>query len=320
MLKAILVILLLLAKVPVLAASPLETGQSAVTFSLSGGRLGDNLVAYMHAKTFSFFHSVPLLLPGFPYADQLMLHKKEIHYSTIPKNFFKKHIKVTGVPTNFIPEYSTLYTIPYYPENPFEQKYFKYVPNAETFPIDWDNPAFKAELRTMIAPVNPLVLIPRPQNKLALAVHVRNNSNGFDGPLSFNRRPYADHLFPSKFVANEFYISQIKELSESLGHPPLYAFIFTDDANPSNIMENIKNAVNLNNIEFDCRSANDYKNTTLEDLFSMATFDFLIRSDSNFAIVACKISTSIKIEVFPIDVVTINNQKKIIAGKKINNI
>ena len=54
---------------------------SAVTYDFSGGRFGDNLVSYCHAKWISYKYNIPLLYKPFDYSDQLMMDVLEIPYS-----------------------------------------------------------------------------------------------------------------------------------------------------------------------------------------------------------------------------------------------
>lgn len=293
-----------------------------VTYTLSKGRLGDNLIALFHAKWVSYTHNIPLLYMPFQYSNLLKLHEYEIPLQIVPHGYFCKNITLHTFDSNTALEPYTLYTIPYFPESTIEQELYRWHPNAQTFHIDWDDPGFKQELRKIIAPRYPLQLLPLPPNKLSLAVHVRKTSNGFDGQLSFDlpeeqrSARYVDNVFPSKFLPNEFYIKQIQRLSALLGHPPIYVFIFTDDANPSAIVDIFKKEVDLDNLEFDCRSNNNHFTNVLEDLFSMVQFDFLIRSDSNFPIVASKIG-DYKIEIFPESLVAYENKRKIVPGIKI---
>ena len=48
-----------------------------VSYRLSGGRFGDNLLAYMHAKWVSYRYEIPLVYHDFPYAKELMLEEYE---------------------------------------------------------------------------------------------------------------------------------------------------------------------------------------------------------------------------------------------------
>src|SRR5579862_7273227 len=53
----------------------------AVTYEFTGGRLGDNLLSYLHAKWISHTRQIPLLYKPFPYSSELCLHDIEIPYT-----------------------------------------------------------------------------------------------------------------------------------------------------------------------------------------------------------------------------------------------
>ena len=51
--------------------------RSAVTYTFSGGRFGDNLLSYSRAKYVASLYGIPLLYIPFPYSDYLMMHNLE---------------------------------------------------------------------------------------------------------------------------------------------------------------------------------------------------------------------------------------------------
>src|SRR5665213_983093 len=61
--------------------------EKAVTYEFSGGRLGDNLLSYLHAKWISYRHQIPLLYKPFKYSDKLMLDTNEIRFDLSTKKF-----------------------------------------------------------------------------------------------------------------------------------------------------------------------------------------------------------------------------------------
>lgn len=80
----------------------------------------------------------------------------------------------------------------------------------------------------------------------------------------------------------------IAALSEKLGHPPLYVYLFTDDQNPKELKKRIEEYVGLGNITFDSREDSGEEIVdVLADFFSIQNFNYLIRSlGSHFAIAA----------------------------------
>lgn len=119
-----------------------------------------------------------------------------------------------------------------------------------------------------------------------------------------------DKKWPLKFPPAQYYIDQVKLLSEILENRPLYLYIFTDDKNPKALCKKIKTAVNKSNITFACRSDNNkhlIHSTSFDDLFSLAQFDCIIRSASNFARIS-QIIGKHKIIIFPTHATWVNNK------------
>lgn len=289
-----------------------EPNNSAVTYTLNGGRLGDQLLSYLHAKWISFIHNIPLLYKPFSYSDQLALHFLEKSYQS-NNNFlhvieFKKNQPFIVNPKN-----QTLYIIPYFPESVEELQtpepgintnhMYGSLPQMRQewlyFAVDWNNKDFLKEIRKTIRPINKLSLIKPPQDIISVAVHVRKNGGGYDLPLlhginekDYNpKQIYVDVVFPCKHPPDEYYIEQIKTIYKLFNNQSLYVFIFTDDPNPKKIAEKYRTAIDVHNIIFDYRQEpNNHYTNVLEDLFSIPNFDCLIRPDSNITIVASKLA------------------------------
>lgn len=272
--------------------------RSAVTYTMSPGRFGDHMLAYMHAKYVSYKYKIDLLCKPFIFSCQFLLHELERPYVEGVEKKFKRVVTLRkGQQLVIHPETSTLYIIPYFPES--LQEYEDPRHNHPYFAVDWDDPEFKQELRRMLSPRYPISLICLPKDRISVAVHVRKNSNGFDLPLSHDLERgiltpgvprYVDTVFPLKHVPDSFYIEQIKKISEIFNHQPLYVFIFSDDVHVVDITNKYKEAVNLSNIEFACRTGeNNHVSNIIEDFLSMALFDCLIRADSNISIAASKL-------------------------------
>ena len=150
---------------------PQKTQESYVTYTKSGGRFGDNLITYMHAKWISYKYQIPLLYDPFPYSDQLQLHKEERLYNDSIKNTVN-HIQtvVTLVNSQINKNSSTLYIIPYYPESLYEVSMDA---NLAYMPVNWDDIKFKEILKQHIKPVTELPKLNLPNDKITVAVHLR---------------------------------------------------------------------------------------------------------------------------------------------------
>ncbi len=259
---------------------------SSVTFLKSGGRFGDNLIAFSHALYFAHKNNFDLLYDPFPYADQLVLDNVLKKYRKGAERQFDRIFKYAGGSAELSENCKTsgsydLFVIPYFPEAPSECRN----PNPYQFPVDWEDPAFKELLRSLIKPKEALSLVKPRMDKISVAVHARLGG-GFDHFASEKEERIKRYKIPYQ----EYYIEQIKRLSELLGHAPLYVFLFTDDQNPAAVASHFAEELNIPTIEFDYRrTENRHNMNVLEDFFSMTQFDCLIRSESNYSIMAEKL-------------------------------
>ena len=113
-------------------------GRSAVTYTLSGGRLGDNLLSYCHAKWISFYYDIPLLYYPFAYSDQLMLHEQETLLTQNLINSFDALVDISKVPSYIIePDKNILYIVPFFSESIIERSRYSYF-----FETGWKNETF----------------------------------------------------------------------------------------------------------------------------------------------------------------------------------
>lgn len=287
-----------------------------------GGRFGDKLIMYIKAKWVAHQYNVPFYYKPFSYSDQLMMHELETwHTPNLPRQF-SQHTTLQYVSENFGTNLQqnneTLYTIHYYFMPPSWGNYQKKYDSQEV--SMWigaiNNETFRNELRRVIKPRNALNVIQLPEDKISVAVHVRKGG-GFDWPLlspqqynannldTQNTPPYetqeiySDRAWPLKFVPDQFYIDQIKKISEMLDNTPIHVQIFTDDQNPQALLETYKAAVNKPNVSYGCRKeVNHHTKNVLQDLFSMAQCDCLIRAGSNFPQIAQLIGNH-RIVLFP---------------------
>lgn len=285
------------------------SAKSFVTYGSVGGRLGDFLIAYMHAAWVSYKYNLEILYNPFEYSDQLEIHRKDALYTKNHKKM--RHISLK--PGMYLDQFinpklnNVIYVIPYFPESkeehlPVNCPFSNHTRNLNQYPffdVDWNDLAFKKMLQEKIKPINSLSLIHPPKDRVSIAVHIRKNSNGFDLPLIneledeslYNpNQKYVDILLPLKHPPESYYIEQIKYLAEIYRDNKLYLFIFTDDVDPEKITNRIKSQIIHDDIVFDYRkNINNHFSNVLEDLFSILNFDCFIRPDSNMTIAAGKI-------------------------------
>jgi len=270
---------------------------SAVTYELrKNSRFGDYIVLYSAAKFLSDKYGIQLLYKRFPLSHLLAMDFHEKKYDEGLLNQFKKVLPIRSE-EEFIEHANSKYPL-LYKICRVQFGFEKICAYAEA------NIAFRNTLRKMIAPIKSVGKLCLPQDRISVAVHVRKGG-GYDPPLSsiqqfgghlnlveyvqtvVSHKPsyaYVDQKFPLKFPPDQYYIDQIKKLSEILNDAPLYVYLFTDDSNPIAIREEYEWIVGKPNILFDCRrEENRHDLNVIEDFFAMTEFDCLIRSQSHFA-------------------------------------
>lgn len=258
---------------------------NAITYSFSGGRLGDNLLSYLHAKWLSYKYGLPLLYQPFPFSNCFQFHFQEqlLKTENLP---YKNHSVLLFERQIDLKSSSNLWVAPYFPDS-----YSEYLFILDSFPylkdkliyfkVDWMDPYFKKEMQAALKLIESPSTLDLPKDKVKVAVHVRKGG-GVD--LGINL------YFPYKMPPDIYYIQQIQRVY-NLFRQPLYVYIFTDDLNPNAIKNLYQTALNNSDIIFDCRkTGNGPYNNVLEDFYNMMQFDCLIRPESNFSLIAGKLA------------------------------
>ena len=307
---------------------------AAVTYEFSGGRLGDNIIAYSHARWVSYKYDIPLLYRPFNYSDKFGLHFKHRYFEMEDEIEFDKVVKFSELEgkhndLEIDRDSNTLYIIPYFPavESDINGRFH--------FDIDWKEPGFQKLLHEEIVPIDQIKKFDLPTDKHHVAIHVRTGA-GHDKVFqvrettestqsreascsnepspsdiqeteqdqTFNKKfdlaprsklreasksKFADRLHPLKFPPNSYYVEQIKRMSEFLGDKPLYVHIFTDSSEVEALAKHFENEVGKPNIEFGYCSGNKFDTNILDDMYGLLQFDYLIRPESNFSIIAGKL-------------------------------
>jgi hypothetical protein len=250
--------------------------RKAVTYTLCG-RFGDCLLAYLRAKWIAYKYNISFLYVPFPYSDQLNLHKYEKNHLKEHRSRFKYEIILTSELDVVPSPDASLIIVPYFPETIHEPGWIKF------HEVDWNNVGFQHLIHQLVSPATSIKTIEIPQDsRIKLAIHVRKG--GSVDPAG------TELSFPLKMPPDDFYIAAVRKMSELCGHQNIYAYIFTDDLYPLQILNKFKEALfDLKNIDYDCRTeANHPGINVLEDFFSMQKFDCLIRPESNFSIMVEK--------------------------------
>lgn len=259
---------------------------SIITYKKVGSRFGDCIINYVKSKYFSHKYSLPFYYKPFKYSNLLTMNNLEkIFNDNIQKRFNNIIMLNNGKQINKT-QNNTLYISHFYSET------------DDLYQYAIENPSFAAEIKKMLTPIT-TPHINLPTNIITVALHIRTGG-GFDKPraseqyydldyssINFNmletkpRKTYADYIWPTKFPPEQYYVDQLRTLSELLNNTPLYVYIFTDEQNTHALAERIKKATNKNNIIFNYRKTNNKHDlNVIEDFYTISKFDCLIRSSS----------------------------------------
>ena len=254
------------------------TLHAGITYEFSGGRMGDNLIAYLHAKWIGYKHGLTLLYRPFNYSDKFMLHRFEKQ--------FEGDLDAAALITNencdaLCLTDNNLYRIPYYSDHPFEFN-GGYFAHGSSFEINWDDENFKKIARACLAPVTePARIVVPPKNGISVAMHIRRGGN---------HEYYGLHMDQRRCPPTSFFAEQLTYVCKKFPGKTIYAFIFTDDLNPGAIAEEIYRSVVAYDVVLDYRPENTSDTSyVLDDFYSIPLFDVLIRSGSNYSYVAGKL-------------------------------
>lgn len=248
------------------------SANSAVSYELNGGRLGDNLINYLHAKWISYLIGIPVIYTPFKYSDALALSEIEIS----PSNTYNQICSISSDSFDLLQVQhlsSTLFQLSYFPETSWGRNCLRSQPK---FYIDWDDPTFRELIRKSISPKRLInYSIFPPKNQISVAIHVRTGAG--EPPI----------LCPHKAPSSQLMIQCLKYLYKFLGEKPIFVYLFSDSETPELLMREFQRAVEDIDVSITtAKSPNGFDNNVLEDFFSMTLFDCAIHGGSNYAICA----------------------------------
>lgn len=272
-------------KPKVVMKKPYGKAQNAVSYDLSHGRFGDNLLSYFHAKWFARVHGLPFLFKKFPESECLALNEMdEPLLEFLP--FFKKRLFLGNKDQITSVKGQTLVIVPYFPNVLFEIPLER---QGLYFEVCWKDPVFRKELVECLTPTVPVKTLSLPTGHLTVALHVRRGGE-------FESYSQLAKEFPLKMPPDSYYIDQLRRIVKLFPDQQIYVYIFTDAENPEIIAENYAKILENPRITFDWDRTG--QNGILHDFFSMGHFDCMIRSTSNFSMIASKLGNYI-VEIQP---------------------
>lgn len=254
---------------------------SAVTYDFSGGRFGDNLMAYFHAKWVARKYGYPFRYKGFPYSFLLQLDDMDTPFSNGREYLHQR--RISDLQQIFEAPDSTLLTIPYFTDSKFEYDMLRHQQEGQPyFIVNWEDPDFHREIVACLTPKFEIETMELPEDHLTVAIHVRRG--GAYEPYSEVAKGY-----PLKAPPDSYFISAIQWIAEIYPDRLIYVHLFTDDVNPKVIAEKYAQAIQNDNITIEwCPGVapSDDLPLFVNDFYSLAKFDCLIRSSSNFSVMA----------------------------------
>jgi hypothetical protein len=259
-----------------------EEPVAAVTYELSGGRFGDCLISYLHAKWFAYERGIPVVYKSFTHSNQLVLDEEELKTHPCKKGLARSYLgRGEYTPPGRMPPEGILYVCPYFPEDPWELKNTNNLQGNPyySFPVDWKDPGFRKAALEMIAPKRDVQLAQLREGVVNVALHIRDGG-GYDFDDFWTR-------FPLKLPPFEFYIEGVKAIIDLFPSRKIDFHLFTDAQIPEMVAKRIEEAVNPGpEIKFRYRKAgNHFNRNVIEDFFSLFQFEVMIRPQSNFSMI-----------------------------------
>jgi hypothetical protein len=238
---------------------------TAITYTLNGGRFGDNLQSFSQAFWLSYLHDIDFILQPFEYAEHLKAYYAYEHYTPALDSRYNEKVFVNGCNKSLPGEVKDACL---------------YVSTFEEFPgTNWQDEGFVKAVCACIAPANKLEYPALPANAHSIAIHARRGG-GF--VHDSNARYYCPHHFPDL----DYYVCALKALLCHL-EGPCYVYFFTDDPDPVVLVEKMIACCTpeeLARITIDFRrTGNRHDAHVIEDFFNMMRFSYLIRAYSGYS-------------------------------------
>lgn len=260
------------------------------------GRLGDQLLDYVQVKWLSKEYGIPLLLRSNRHLEPFALYEREqlVPWDTARWPVATKPLTDLEQLRTAHPE-KVIFLLE--PVSSNEQERREEQPRSPHLRLPWEEATFRQWVRELLTLRQPLQLAPLPQGRAKIAVHLRTG-----GSFTFDDAAERKRV-PLKFPPMSWYEAQLARVLQMVGAKPIYLYLFTDHSKPSEaakaLQKMVKKHAKTKDILFDYRKAPAITGKgVLEDLFSMARFDYLIRPTSNLSLIAAKLGDPL-VEIYP---------------------
>lgn len=293
------------------------------------GRMGDQLIAYAKAKWFSHKYSIPYLYRPFPYAEYFALSTLEPNQIGADVRIQEKTVAFDEERVCHRKEDNVCYAVNYFYSPPS----WEWNGDVGLWSDTIRDEQFLHHLREMISPNMPIPRLEKPEGIRTVAVHIRKGSffdtDGFFSEQEFSLLPgetpssfrlvtsFMDVGEPYKFPPNQYYIDQIRHLSERFCDEPLHVILFTDYHDPEELLSLLKSHVAKESVSYAVASHVTFESfgtamapgieCSIRDLFLMTQCDCLIRSGSNFSQLAHLLG-DYEVVYFPLDATWYGNR------------
>lgn len=242
---------------------------SRIFIEYSAGRLGDQLVAYLHGKWASMKSGIPIRFTPFYDCRFFALHTLESREGPP----FKTKPRRLATLKDFLHIPKITYGISYFPESEDEFEMYPYTYGSQ-FYLDWQDPLFKQEMKKMLAPTFTPKTLHLPPDRKSIAIHIRTGGTY----ENFNE---CHKNYPLKFPQFQFYLDALKTLLPMYPGEKFYIYLFTDDAKPRQLLDTLASHFPHHDILWDTNTK-----PPIEDFYFISSFDCLIRGASHFSLVA----------------------------------
>lgn len=233
-------------------------------------RLGDQFCTFARALYFSYLYDLPLVVTEFDHSNLFQL---SLLFPSKLKNphSFKESITIRRHQEIDPEAKDTLYLVPYLVDN-----FIEGTTNREVSTPDFNDHDYMYLLKSALTPLKPPTLHLPPEGCTSIAVHLRTGE-GYDTTTS-------KKLVPYKFLSKSSALNMLNSLlSQIPGDESIYVHIFSDVQNPKKMLKWFRDN-GPKHVTWGTTLDNLSSDAAISDLYSMASFDYIIRPSSNFSL------------------------------------